>query len=111
MFAACIQEFLSTTPPDRKFYLPQTVEVLRGSVQKLIHFAAYEASIAFDAIAQYANNLLTKPWRAEYKVIKVRVCISKIDFRFISILRPPLIITDTFGFLSAQNQISARRCG
>lgn len=69
----CIQEFLSTTKPDRKFYLPQTVEVLRGSVHKLIQFAAYEASIAFDAIAQYANNLLTKPWRSEYKVIKVRI--------------------------------------
>ncbi len=70
IFTACIQEFLEITPPDRIFYLPQTKEVLRGSIQKLIQFAAYEASIAFDAIAQYANNLLTKPWRTEYKVIK-----------------------------------------
>lgn len=72
LISGCIQEFLSITPPDRKFYLPQTVDVLRESVQKLIHFSAYDASIAFDAIAQYANNLLTKPWRTEYKVIKVR---------------------------------------
>ncbi|KAG4066936.1 hypothetical protein HA402_007684 [Bradysia odoriphaga] len=67
---SCIQNFLSITPPDRIFYLPQTKDVLRGSVQKLKQFAAYEASIAFDAIAQYANNLLTKPWRTEYKIIK-----------------------------------------
>lgn len=71
LLPVCIQDFLSTTPPDRKFYLPQTVDVLRESVQKLKQFSAYEASIAFDAIAQYANNLLTKPWRSEYKVIKV----------------------------------------
>ncbi|KAJ6644543.1 Protein tamozhennic [Pseudolycoriella hygida] len=66
----CIQEFLSTTAPDRKFYLPETIDVLRRSIQKHPHFDAYAASAAFDAIAQYANNLLTKPWRAEYKLIK-----------------------------------------
>lgn len=58
-------------PQDRKFYLPETRQVLKKSVQQMNDFSAYKASIGFDSISQYANNLLTKPWRKEYKTIKV----------------------------------------
>lgn len=42
-----------------------------SSVAHLDDFSAYKASIGFEAISQYANNLFVKPWRKEYKVIKV----------------------------------------
>lgn len=66
-----LKEFLCMVPHDRKFFLPETKHVLRKSVMQLEGFSAYRASIGFDAISKYANNLLTKPWRKEYKTIKM----------------------------------------
>lgn len=66
-----ILQFLSNIPHDRKFFLPPTVKVLENSIAKLEDFSAYKAAIGFEAISQYANNLFTKPWRKEYKVIKM----------------------------------------
>lgn len=34
-------------------------------------FSASKACAGFESISQYANNLFTKPWRREYKTIKV----------------------------------------
>lgn len=42
-----------------------------SSIAELEDFSAYKAANGFEAISQYANNLFTKPWRKEYKVIKV----------------------------------------
>ncbi|EDS34704.1 conserved hypothetical protein [Culex quinquefasciatus] len=58
-------------PHSQKFMLLQTVQVLQSSIAKMEDFSAYKASIGFEAISQYANNLFTKPWRKEYKVIKM----------------------------------------
>lgn len=66
-----ISQHLCNIPHEQKFYLPQTRRVLENSIAKLEDFSAYKAAIGFDAINQYANNLFTKPWRKEYKVIKM----------------------------------------
>lgn len=34
-------------------------------------FNAYKAIIGFRSISHYANNLFTKPWRKEFRVLKV----------------------------------------
>lgn len=66
-----IFQHLCNMPHEQKFFLPPTVRVLENSIAKLEDFSAYKAAIGFDAISQYANNLFTKPWRKEYKVIKM----------------------------------------
>ncbi|XP_055620870.1 protein tamozhennic isoform X2 [Toxorhynchites rutilus septentrionalis] len=66
-----IVQFLCNVPHDRKFFLPPTEQVLKSSIASLEDFSAYKASIGFEAISQYANNLFTKPWRKEYKIIKM----------------------------------------
>ncbi|XP_011493090.2 protein tamozhennic [Aedes aegypti] len=66
-----ILQYLCNIPHNHKFYLPPTVRVLESSIAKLDDFSAYKAANGFEAISQYANNLFTKPWRKEYKVIKM----------------------------------------
>ncbi|KAH8394625.1 hypothetical protein KR222_000300 [Zaprionus bogoriensis] len=67
---ACLKEFLSVVPHDRKFYLPVTGHVLRRTVCELDGFTAQNAIVGFEAISQYASNLFTKPWRKEFRVLK-----------------------------------------
>ncbi|ETN59463.1 hypothetical protein AND_008913 [Anopheles darlingi] len=66
-----IEKRLGKVPPNEKFYLDDTRYVFDSSVAHLDDFSAYKASIGFEAISQYANNLFVKPWRKEYKVIKM----------------------------------------
>ncbi|KAH8337953.1 hypothetical protein KR067_011633 [Drosophila pandora] len=66
----CLREFLCLVQPDRKFFLPETGHVLRRSVRELSDFSAQNALVAFETISQYANNLVTKPWRKEYRTLK-----------------------------------------
>uniref|UniRef100_A0A1Q3FGY2 Putative transcription factor mef2a n=1 Tax=Culex tarsalis TaxID=7177 RepID=A0A1Q3FGY2_CULTA len=66
-----IVQYICNMPHNRKFLLLPTVQVLQSSIAKMEDFSAYKASIGFEAISQYANNLFTKPWRKEYKVIKM----------------------------------------
>uniref|UniRef100_A0A182YNR6 Uncharacterized protein n=1 Tax=Anopheles stephensi TaxID=30069 RepID=A0A182YNR6_ANOST len=66
-----IEKRLGKVPPNEKFYLDDTRYAFDSSVAHLDDFSAYKASIGFEAISQYANNLFVKPWRKEYKVIKV----------------------------------------
>lgn len=56
---------------DRKFFLPETGKVLKNSIRELKDFSAQKAIMAFESISQYANNLFTKPWRKEFRVLKV----------------------------------------
>lgn len=67
----CLKEFLCIVPHDRKFFLPETSHVLKKSIKEMDDFSAYKAMIGFESISQYANNLFTKPWRKEYRVIKM----------------------------------------
>lgn len=69
----CLKEFLSVVPHDRKFFLPETGRVLRRTVCDLKDFTAQNALVGFEAISQYANNLFTKHWRKEFRVLKVGV--------------------------------------
>lgn len=71
----CFKEFLSVVPHDRKFYLPETGLVLKKTVLEMKDFSGFSGAIGFESISQYANNLFTKPWRKEYKTIKVKVVI------------------------------------
>ncbi|XP_058828672.1 protein tamozhennic-like isoform X2 [Topomyia yanbarensis] len=66
-----ILEYLCIFPHSRKFFHVETVHVLKSSIAKLEDFSAYKASLGFEAISQYANNLFTKPWRKEYKTVKM----------------------------------------
>ena len=56
---------------DRKFFLPETGDVLKKSIQEMDHFSVQNAINAFESISQYANNLFTKPWRKEFRILKV----------------------------------------
>ncbi|XP_034654669.1 protein tamozhennic [Drosophila subobscura] len=66
----CLKEFLCVVPHDRKFFLPETGHILRKSVRELTEFTAQNAIVGFETISQYANNLFTKPWRKEYRILK-----------------------------------------
>ncbi|KAH8261517.1 hypothetical protein KR044_010545 [Drosophila immigrans] len=66
----CLKQFLCRVPHDRKFFLPETVHVLRRTVCELNEFTAQRAIIGFEAISQYASNLYTKPWRKEFRELK-----------------------------------------
>lgn len=68
---ACLKEFLCVVPHDRKFFLPETAHVLKKTVKELDDFNAFKAMVGFESISQYANNLFTKPWRKEYRIIKM----------------------------------------
>lgn len=68
---SCIFEFLTMVPNDRKFFLPETSVILRQSIMEMDSFTAHNAMKGFQSISEYANNLCTKPWRKEYRVIKV----------------------------------------
>ena len=63
----------------RKFIFPETAEILRCSVETKDNFSAYRASTAWNAIARYAANLVSQPWRKEFSVIKVRFWIKLIQ--------------------------------
>ncbi|CAL4155936.1 unnamed protein product, partial [Meganyctiphanes norvegica] len=66
-----INEYLSITPHSNKFMFYQVSDILEKSVNTTVDFTAIEAACAFDALAQYAANLLSQPWRREYREIKL----------------------------------------
>lgn len=65
-----LKDFLSIVQHDRKFFLTETAHVFKQSIRS-DQFSAYKALMGFEAISQYANNLFRKPWRKEYRCIKV----------------------------------------
>ncbi|KAK8721972.1 hypothetical protein OTU49_012403, partial [Cherax quadricarinatus] len=66
-----IMEYLAITPHSHKFTFHQVSEVLENSVNTVGEFSAYSAACAFDALAHYAANLITQPWRKEFREIKL----------------------------------------
>jgi spermatogenesis-associated protein 2 len=66
-----LKEYISVVPHDRKFFLPETEHILRKSITQMKDFSAFKGADGFESISHYANNLFTKPWRKEYRVIKV----------------------------------------
>ncbi|XP_072942356.1 uncharacterized protein tamo [Epargyreus clarus] len=66
-----IIEYLSLVPHECKFALAETAKVFQRTVNELAEFSAYRAGIGWAAIARYAGNLLSQPWRKEYKIIRL----------------------------------------
>jgi hypothetical protein len=71
-----LKEYISVVPHDRKFFLSETEHILRKSITQMKDFSAFKGADGFESISHYANNLFTKPWRKEYRVIKVNVVFS-----------------------------------
>ena len=66
-----IREYLYLAPHDSKFTFHETAEVLHQSASMKSNFSAYKAGVAWKAIGKYADNLISHPWRKEYRNIKV----------------------------------------
>ncbi|XP_013109411.2 protein tamozhennic [Stomoxys calcitrans] len=66
-----LKKLLCMVQQDRKFLFPETLSVLKQSIKELHQFNGDKAISAFEAINQYATNLLTKPWRKEFRTIKL----------------------------------------
>lgn len=60
-------------PHCNKFSVPVTEEVLQRSANNKKDFSGYKAATGFNAIQLYAGNLLSQPWRKEYRQIKVNI--------------------------------------
>lgn len=65
-------------------------------------FSASKACAGFESISQYANNLFTKPWRKEYKTVKVQdtfihSIFIKFHYLFIYLF---MFVVDVFWLLS-----------
>lgn len=73
-----LRDFLCMVQHDRKFFLTETSHVLKQSIMKMDNFTAYKALIGFETISNYANNLFRKPWRKEYRCIKVVFVVTSI---------------------------------
>lgn len=71
IFAACIRDYLCLAPHTRKFCCPETAEVLHRSASSKKDFSGYRAALGWNAVSMYAGNLLSQPWRKEYRTIKV----------------------------------------
>lgn len=68
-----IIEFLFLVPHKQKFKAPAFTEILQRSVNNS-DFTAYKAVCAFNFIEKYASNLISQPWRKEYRSVQVCVC-------------------------------------
>ncbi|KAK7872358.1 hypothetical protein R5R35_006987 [Gryllus longicercus] len=66
-----IREYLCLAPHNRKFCFQETANVLHQSATSKETFSAYRAASAWDALGTYAANLLSQPWRKEYRVLKM----------------------------------------
>ncbi|CRL07141.1 CLUMA_CG020136, isoform A [Clunio marinus] len=66
-----LKEYISVVSHDRKFFLPETEHVLRKSITQMPNFSAFKGADGFESVSHYASNLFTKPWRKEYRVIKL----------------------------------------
>ncbi|XP_018567680.1 protein tamozhennic [Anoplophora glabripennis] len=65
-----IHNFLCVATHSQKFMFQETQEVLQRSASNKKDFSGYKAATGFNAIQLYAGNLLSQPWRKEYRQIK-----------------------------------------
>lgn len=66
----CIAEFLFLASHRGKFVFAETEDVLYRSAAFKKDFSGYKAAPGWNALQMYAANLLTQPWRREYRQIK-----------------------------------------
>lgn len=62
-----VHDFLCISEHYNKFTFHQTAEVFELSA---VYKKDYKAAMGFNAIQMYAGNLLTQPWRREYRQLK-----------------------------------------
>lgn len=98
-----LKEYISVVSHGRKFFLPETEHVLRKSITQMKDFSAFKGADGFESISHYANNLFTKPWRKEFRVIKVRSSKYLIQ-RMLTTQFFFSLLLDVFGILSARDQ-------
>lgn len=73
LFTECIADFLFLVQHRDKFVYAETEDVLYRSAVFKKDFSGYKAATGWNALQIYAANLLTQPWRKEYRQIKVRL--------------------------------------
>ncbi|XP_066249235.1 protein tamozhennic [Euwallacea similis] len=66
----CIGKFLFMAEHRNKFLFAETEDVLYKSAVFKKDFSGYKATVGWNALQIYAANLLTQPWRQEYRQIK-----------------------------------------
>ncbi|RZC36551.1 tamozhennic [Asbolus verrucosus] len=66
----CIREFLCMAAHSQKFFLQETADILYRSASSKKDFSGYKAATGWNAIQLYAGNLLSQPWRKEYRQVK-----------------------------------------
>lgn len=66
-----ISKFLSVVSHTVKFTYLEVADILNSSIENNPHFSAYKAGSAFEALEKYATNLISHPWRKEYKTVKL----------------------------------------
>ncbi|CAG9766438.1 unnamed protein product [Ceutorhynchus assimilis] len=66
----CIADFLITAQHRDKFVFTETEDVLYRSAAFKKDFSGYKAATGWNALQMYAANLLTQPWRKEYRHVK-----------------------------------------
>lgn len=71
-YLECIREYLCMAPSSHKFCFRETAEVLQRSASSKVDFSGYKAATGWNALQLYAGNLLSQPWRKEYRQLKVR---------------------------------------
>ncbi|KAI4468428.1 spermatogenesis-associated protein 2/tamozhennic [Holotrichia oblita] len=67
----CIKKYLYIAPHNQKFFFKETAEVLHRSASSKKDFSGYRAALGWNAIGMYAGNLISQPWRQEYREIKM----------------------------------------
>lgn len=107
-FESELKDFLCIVQHDRKFFLTETSNVLKQSIMKMDNFTAYKALVGFETISHYANNLFRKPWRKEYRCIKVSWLIDCEEVN--GCLNFLFIILDILRVLSTRSQSEFSRC-
>ena len=68
-------DYLAISTISRKFVFQQVLDVLERSINNKPDFSAHNAACAFDSLGQYAVNLISQPWRREYREVKVKLII------------------------------------
>jgi hypothetical protein len=56
---------------DKKFIFKETERILHQSAMNISEFDPRDASVSFEFLARYAQNILDQPWRKDFQRIKV----------------------------------------
>ncbi|XP_033224310.1 uncharacterized protein LOC117177631 isoform X2 [Belonocnema kinseyi] len=65
-----IKEYLCLVQNELKYTFPSTADILHRSAATVQNFSGYRACTAWSAISLYAVNLLSQPWRKEYRTLR-----------------------------------------